>query len=80
VLTLNVAGTESLQYIPLGDLVNLWSDTGGGFTVHNWNDYRFKDLYQVDWSKSYVQVIGIPAGTPFSYIFKVSYAYGQDVD
>jgi hypothetical protein len=78
VLTLNVAGTEQLQYIPLGDLVNLQADTGAGFTVFNRFPYRFKSIYQVDWSKSYVQLIEIPAATPFSYIFKVSYEYRDD--
>jgi hypothetical protein len=78
VLTLNVAGSEDLQYIPLGDMVNLFTDTGAAYTVRNWEGYFFEDLYQVDWSKSYVQLIGIPAATPFSYIFKVSYDYRAD--
>lgn len=80
VLTLNVSGTEQLQYIPLGDMVNLQADTGGGFTVFNRFPYLFKGIYQIDWSKSYVQLIGIPAATPFSYIFKVSYDYLADMD
>ena len=78
VLTLNVKGSEDLQYIPLGDMVNLQADTGGTFTVFNRQPYMFEDLFEVDWSKSYVQLIGIPAGTPFSYIFKVSYDYRMD--
>lgn len=78
VLTLNVAGTEQLQYIPLGDLVNLQADTGAAFTVFARYPYLFKGIYKIDWSKSYVQLIGIPAATPFSYIFKVSYEYDVD--
>lgn len=78
VLTLNVLGSEDLQYIPLGDMVNLQADTGAGFTVFSRQPMYFEDLYQVDWSKSYVQLIGIPAATPFSYIFKVSYDYRAD--
>lgn len=74
-LSLNVMGTLSFNYIPLSLLVRTW--TSAGTTPHTWNLFRFKNLYQVDWTKSYVQCIGVPAATPFSYLFQVYYTYDE---
>ncbi len=72
-LSLNVLGTLSFNYIPLVSLVRTW--TAAGTTPHQWSLFEFDSLYQVDWTKSYVQCIGVPAATPFSYLFQVFYSY-----
>jgi hypothetical protein len=83
VLTINVFGTELLNMIPLADMVSLVSDTGATFTVRSdlKNPYMFRDLYQIDWTKTYVKIINAPAGVlPRSYLFKVHYCYDNDID
>lgn len=75
VLVLSVNGENAFNMIPLVDMVNVQSTTN---TPWNWQPFLLKNVCLVDWTKSYVQVITAPGGTPFSYIFKVFYDYEPD--
>ena len=82
VLVLNSAGRLNFNQIPLVDLVRVQTDTGGSYVPFSRSLFMFKDLWEVDWTKSYVQLIVTPgsSGTteaPFSYIFGVHYEYGE---
>lgn len=76
-LTINVAGTLKFQNIPLADLVRIWAEgltpDGSATNVHTDEVYEFVDLWQVDWTKSYVTLINAPGDAPFSYLFNVYY-------
>lgn len=71
VLALNVDGYENLQYIPLPRLSVMQVNTDTvPFTNHL---FEFSNLFNVDWTKSYIQFNAAPAGTQFSYLFGVHY-------
>jgi hypothetical protein len=77
-LTLNVAGTLDYQQIPLTSLNRAYVDANAALGAAGTNNahvndlFLFEDLYQVDWTKSYVQLIKAPPGAvPYSYIFQV---------
>lgn len=78
-LVLNVAGTLQFQFLPLNALNRMWVDpsTAGAAdnNVHAKDLFMFESLYQVDWTKSYVQLINAPAGAPYSYLFNVYYRW-----
>lgn len=83
-LTLNVAGTLDYQQIPLTSLNRAYVDANAALGAAGTNNahvnelFLFEDLYQVDWTKSYVQLITAPPGTvPYSYIFQVYYYWGK---
>ena len=83
-LTLNVAGTLDYQQIPLITLNRTWQDSNaapeaaGYANTHTKDLFLFEDLYQVDWTKSYVQsILTPPRGVSFSYIFNVYYYWGS---
>lgn len=78
VLTLCVKGEESLRQIPLADLNRIFSDTGAAFAPYNWEPFYLKNLFEVDWTKSYVTLVATPAAAPFSYLFGVHYDYEPD--
>jgi len=73
-LTVVVKGTEELQTIPLARL-NVMFGNPATAANHTWDLFQLYNLYQVDWSKSYLQLIEAPAAQPFSYILGVHYAY-----
>lgn len=75
VLVLSVDGENAFNMIPLVDLLETQSTTN---TPWNWQPFLMKNVCLVDWTKSYVQVITAPGGTPFSYIFEVFYDYEPD--
>ena len=81
-LTLNVAGTLQFQQIPLSSLVRGFLDGAAAPNVnsHHWDLFGFEDLFQVDWTKSYVQLIGAPTlPLPFSYIFNIYYYWSPNL-
>ena len=73
VLTLNVAGYENLQYIPLTKLLTQGSsDTS---VQRLWNvegKFCFDNLWQVDWTKSYLQ-FGAAQNAGISFVLGVYY-------
>jgi hypothetical protein len=71
-LVLNVAGTLEFQLIPLSVLVRLYVDGNAVTNAHADQLFEFEELYQVDWTKSYVQLIAAP-GAQVSYLFGVYY-------
>ena len=74
-LTLVQSGTEMAQKVPLVKLHNLYSSNSGPYVpalwlVQNWN---------IDWSKSYVELTAAPANTTnLSFLFGVYYLPGSD--
>lgn len=70
-LVLNVSGREREQLIPLVELVHL--EAPGTFEPFNRNLFLFDDIYNVDWTKSYVQVAAATTTAPFSFLFGVWY-------
>jgi hypothetical protein len=77
-LTLNVAGTLQYQQIPMSSLVRVWADgiATGIVNAHVEEIFGFEDLFEVDWTKSYVQLIGAPVSTPpYSCLFNVYYRW-----
>jgi hypothetical protein len=77
-LTLNVAGTLQYQQIPMSSLVRVWADgiDTGIVNAHVEEIFGFEDLFEVDWTKSYVQLINAPVSTPpYSCLFNVYYRW-----
>lgn len=70
VLTLNEGGTENKKQIPLGAMNRIW-DTAP-FT---WQPFVFKDVWAIDWTKSYVTLVDTGPGAQFSFLFGVHYDY-----
>jgi len=70
-LTIVVKGTEELQFIPLADMVR--NIAGNGTAPAVWQPFLLDNLYNIDWSKSFIQVNEAPAATPFSYLIGVHY-------
>jgi hypothetical protein len=70
-LVLNVSGREREQLIPLVELINL--EAPGTFEPFNRDLFLFDDLYNVDWTKSYVQVAAATTTAPFAFLFGVWY-------
>jgi len=73
-LTLVNAGTELQQLVPLAVMNRIWADPGG-YTPYTWQPYLLKDVFEVDWTKSYVTTLTAPAAQPFSYLFLFHYSY-----
>lgn len=77
VLVLNISGTLKFQNIPLA-LMNRVIQSPGEACPGVIDLFQFKDLWQVDWTKSYVVTVGPPIAPPFSYLFGVHYGYEPD--
>lgn len=71
ILVLNVKGYEDLQGIPLAVLNRVIPDQNN-YAPAAWSLFELNDLYQVDWTKSYVQMVGAISGA-VSYLFGVRY-------
>ena len=74
-LTVVSKGTEDLQQIPLALLCR---NLGSTAVPHVWEPFLLDNLFQVDWSKSYVQMVEAPSG-PFSYLFGIHYSEAADI-
>lgn len=77
VLTLVVKGTENLKQIPLAILNRTFADqtTAANYAPYTWQLFLLKDIYEVDWSKSYITLVAAPSGQPYSYLLGVHYDY-----
>lgn len=76
VLVLSVDGENAFNMIPMVDLLLVQ----GTASPSNWYPFLLKNVYLVDWTKSYIQVITPPVATPFSYILEVFYDYQPDIE
>ena len=78
-LTLVVKGWESIKQVPLAMLNRMYSDTGAGFVPFNQTQlFLLKDVFEIDWGKSYVTTQTAGATVPFSFLFGVHYSYEPD--
>lgn len=71
-LVLNIAGTEDLQFIPLVRLNPMHVDTDTT-PFNEVLQFQLENVFNVDWTKSYVQFGGAPAAGPYSFLFGVYY-------
>jgi hypothetical protein len=79
VLVLNIAGTDFFKYVALARLCNLATNTGGVITPFTWIPFELDDTYALDWTQSYVQLLGAAVSAPiFCYMFDVDYDYGPN--
>ncbi len=79
VLVLNIAGTLKFQNIPLA-ILNRVVQSPGAACPSVYDLFQLKNIYKVDWTKSYVTTVGAPLNPPFSYLFGVHYSYDPDID
>lgn len=77
VLTLNIKGTLKFQSIPLA-ILNRVIQSPGAACPSVYDLFQLKNIFEVDWTKSYVQTVAAPTGAPFSYLFGVHYSYEPD--
>ena len=77
VLVLNIAGTLKFQNIPLADL-NRIIQSPGAACPGVYDLFQFRNLWEIDWTKSYVTTVAAPINPPFSYLFGVHYGYEPD--
>lgn len=77
VLVLNIAGTLKFQNIPLA-LMNRVIQSPGAACPGVFDLFQFREMWEVDWTKSYVTTVGTPIAPPFSYLFGVHYGYNPD--
>lgn len=77
-LTLLIKGEESMQKIPLTMLSRIFTDTGGTFVPNVYQLFLLKNIFEVDWTKSYLTLVAAPAAPPLSYLFGIHYDYDPD--
>ena len=77
VLTITEQSSQLKMQIPLVILNRITADTGADFVPGVQDLFQFKDLWQVDWSKSYITILAAQ-GTSYSYLFGVHYDYLPD--
>lgn len=77
VLVLNIAGTLKFQFIPLA-ILNRVIQSPGAACPGVFDLFQLRNVYEIDWTKSYVQLVQAPVGAPFSYLFGVHYSYEPD--
>jgi len=79
-LTLSVNTNYQFLKVPLAVLRRNETQTAGNVVASHNNDlFLINDILQVDWTKSFITVLGAPAVTPFSYLLGVYYRYSTDV-
>lgn len=74
VLVLTVKGTEQQQFVPLAVMNRIWADQAS-YSPYTWQPYLLDNVFETDWTKSYVTTMTSPAVVPFSYLFLVHYDY-----
>ncbi len=77
VLVLNIAGTLKFQNIPLA-IMNRVIQSPGIACPGVFDLFQLRNIWEIDWTKSYVTTVAPPAATPFSYLFGVHYSYEPD--
>ncbi len=81
-LTLCISGTESIKRLPLVNLSRILPDQTN-YVPAVWQPFLLKEIYTIDWSKSYV-TNSAAVGSTFSFLFGVHYLYldpitGQEI-
>lgn len=79
VLTIVEQTSENKKQVPLAALNRVWPSAGGNIPPAL-DLFQFKNLFTVDWSKSYVTVLSTAPTRPFSYLFGVYYDYEPDLE
>jgi hypothetical protein len=74
VLVLNIAGTLKFQNIPLA-ILNRVIQSPGAACPGVYDLFQVRNVFEVDWTKSYVTTVAAPIAPPFSYLFGVHYSY-----
>lgn len=75
ILNLSVAGVFEFLNLPLARMVDIQGTT----SPSSFWPYQFRNLFQIDWTKSTVQFITPPVTPiPFSVLFGVVYDYSPD--
>lgn len=77
VLVLNIAGTLKFQNLPLA-ILNRVIQSPGVACPSVYDLFQLRNIWEVDWTKSYVTTVAPPTSLPFSYIFGVHYSYEPD--
>lgn len=77
VLVLNIAGTLKFQMIPLA-IMNRVLQSPGAACPGVVDLFQLRNIWEIDWTKSYVTTVGVPIAPPFSYLFGVHYSYEPD--
>jgi hypothetical protein len=77
VLVLNIAGTLKFQNIPMA-LMNRVIQSPGLACPSVYDLFQLKNIFEIDWTKSYVTTVAAPLAAPFSYLFGVHYSYEPD--
>lgn len=77
VLVLNIAGTLKFQNIPLA-LMNRVTQSPGAACPAVYDLFQLRNIWEIDWTKSYVVTVAPPAALPFSYLFGIHYSYEPD--
>jgi hypothetical protein len=77
VLVINIAGTLKFQNIPLA-LMNRVVQSPGIACPSVYDLFQLRNIWEIDWTKSYVTTVAPPAAPPFSYLFGVHYSYEPD--
>jgi hypothetical protein len=75
-LTLVNDAQETLRRIPLAILHRSFNSTASPAV---YQQFLLKNVFKVDWTKSYVTLVATPAALPFSYLFGVHYDYEPDM-
>lgn len=78
-LTLVEGDKEMRKRIPLTALNNSFG-TGPSFVPPSQDLFKFRDLWELDWTKCYITLLSVPPSVPFSYLFGVHYSYEPDYD
>lgn len=74
-LTLVTTGLERIRQLPIADLVNLQ----GTSTMNSWQPFLTKELYSVDFGKSFVtNTTDLSGEDPFAFLFGFHYSYQPD--
>jgi hypothetical protein len=76
VLTLVNESEESFRRIPLASLHRSFNSTASPSVYQL---FLLKNIFRVDWTKSYVTLVATPVAAPFSYLFGVHYDYEPDL-
>lgn len=78
VLTLSVDTNLNFDSIPLASLHRINRSNAGTSAPHVRDLFMVNQIWQIDWTKSFVTMPAAPAGQPYSYLFGVYYRYSTD--
>jgi len=73
-VTFTIKGKKLIDGVPMSRFNLMWADTGAAFVPYTFNPFCLRDVFEVDWTKSFVQVIAAPVAVPFSYLFGIHYS------